>query len=134
MRDAIMLLYNYLDILNAALIQNPDAELIRDLQRMGEASLDGGLLGVLIVPDQARFAIRFNGKSFAMMPDEPPAPLVWRAERTYLKRVLDDPAGYIDHPETLDWDWLRAVGRARDESAARTRPATGRPRRRDQLG
>jgi hypothetical protein len=112
MRDAIMLLYDYLDVLNAAMVHNPDVDLIRDLQRLGEQSLDGAHLAVRVVPDEAQFAIRFNGKSFAMMPEEPPAPLAWRAERSYLERVLDDPARYIDHPEKLDWEWLRAACRA----------------------
>jgi hypothetical protein len=116
MRDAVMLLYDYLDVLNAALIRNPDDELVRSLQQMGETVLDDGRLGVRVVPDDERFAIRFNGKSFAMMPDDPPAPEAWRAPRAYLERVVGDPAAYIERPETLEWDWLRTA------AAERTQP------------
>jgi hypothetical protein len=113
MREPVMLLYDYLDLLNSVLFHHPESKLIRELQRLGETELDGGRLGVLIIPDDARFAIRFNGESFALMPDDPPAPLVWRVQRADLERVVDDPGRYIEHPERLDWEWLRAASSTR---------------------
>ena len=112
MRAAVMLLYDYLGVLNSALVHSPDSQLIRDLRKLGETALDGSRLGIVVVPDEERFAIRFNGKSFALMPDEPPVALVWRAPRDYLERVIDDPSAFIDQPERLDWDWLWAAATA----------------------
>jgi hypothetical protein len=30
----------------------------------------------------------------------------WPFKYSYLKHVIDNPQGYIDHPANLDWGWL----------------------------
>jgi len=32
---------------------------------------------------------------------------IWPFKYNYLKQVVENPQSYIDHPESLDWGWLK---------------------------
>jgi len=32
----------------------------------------------------------------------------WTVAREYLQKIVDDPEPYVEHPEKLDWEWIKS--------------------------
>ena len=103
----------YLNICNLALNKHKAVFPYKQILEIGEAVLGGKNIKISIVPGDSsltntHFMVRFNGGTFDVVADETEEhEFEWALKEIYLKKVVESPAEYIDHPEKIEWEWLK---------------------------
>jgi hypothetical protein len=109
------LFLQYLNVCNQALDAHADEFPYRQLVQAAERLAADRRFGVAVYKTErdapydfytvtmteGRFELLSHGK------EEPD--LTWKVSQDYLKKVVDDPDTYIQHPAKLDWDWLKST-------------------------
>jgi len=102
-----------LEIMNQAIEAHKDSTIYRKLFEACQAFYGGKLLGVSVYKDKpdneiAFHKIIYDNYEFTLMDgtEENPS-TVWKVSEDYLQKIVDHPDEYINHPEKLDWDWLK---------------------------
>ena len=103
----------YLNICNLALNKHREAFPYKQILEIGESLLGGKNIKISVVSDDSsltktHFTVRFNGGTFDVVADETEEPeMEWALKENYLKKVVENPADYIAHPEKIEWEWLK---------------------------
>lgn len=112
--DINTLFSQYLTVCNAALDKHKDDIPYKQLIRAGEKLLEDRKLGIAVYKDEPSkpfdyFTVRFDRGAFHLVGHGKKEPdLAWKAKRSYLERVVDNQAEYIEHPAKLDFHWFRS--------------------------
>jgi hypothetical protein len=58
----------------------------------------------------AHFTVRFEEGRFDLVSEgkRGEADLRWSVSRDYLQRIVEDPKPFVEHPEKLDWEWIKS--------------------------
>ncbi len=103
----------YLNICNLALNKHKEAFPYKQILEIGESVLGGKNIKISVVPDDSgltitHYTVRFNGGTFDVVTDETEvSEMDWTLKESYLKKVVTSPADYINHPEKIEWEWLK---------------------------
>jgi len=111
--DSYGLFMEALDVVNTAIREHRDGQLMGALLTAAEKAIGGRHLGVAVYrgdPDTPfdYFTLRFTNGRFELLArgkDEPE--IAWKVSQDYLRDLVDNPRDYIDNPARLDLDWLR---------------------------
>lgn len=113
-RDDTTLLVEYLDVCNTALAAQKDAFPHKQVLALSKLVFGGRSFSLLLYdedPDlpSGCFTIRFCGNQLELVAEgKQHAAFSCKVKRGYLRTVTENRQDYIDHPEKLDWDWLKS--------------------------
>lgn len=114
MTQELDLLFNHsLDVLNRAISSNNDTFPYREVFDACDTLYGDEPLRVQIYEDDVEspigeYFIKFENKLFKPAgPHDGKPTMAWKVSKDYLEKVVKNPQDYIDHPEKLDWDWLK---------------------------
>ena len=111
--DSKSLFLNFLNICNLALRTHKDQLLYHQLLEVAERTIGEKTIGIAVMEEgsespSAYFTLRFQGGTFDVLEHEKSQPdIEWTLERAYLEQVVENSSEYIDHPEQLEWGWLK---------------------------
>ncbi len=111
--DSKSLFLNFLNICNLALRTHKDQFLYRQMLEVAERAIGEKTIGMAVMEEgsespSAYFTLRFQDGTFDVLEHGKSQPdIEWTLERTYLERVVENSSEYVDHPEKLEWDWLK---------------------------
>lgn len=100
---------HYIDVCNRALEAHEDKFPYKELIAAGE-KLSGGDIHLAVYEDvpEAVYTLQFQDKRLTHRPDiTPNMKRAWRVNKSYLRKVVEQPEKYIEQPELLDIDWLK---------------------------
>ena len=106
-------LIGYLDVCNAALEANRNTFPYKQLFDMYEKIFANRQVACMIYEDdpsviQQSVTIQMIDGKFRYVPDSEAKPSFHlKVKRSYMEGVVRHRQEYIDHPEKLDWDWLK---------------------------
>jgi CBS domain-containing protein len=108
------LLVGFLDVCNKSLARNRESFPYKQLFGLYEKLFAGRNLGVILFEDDPKNEIghvnvRYTGGRYEPIGGEiDEASFRVKLKRSYMEKVVGNPAEYIEHPEKLDWDWLKS--------------------------
>jgi len=111
--DSYGLFMEALDVVNTAISEHKDGQLMGGLLSAAEKAIGGKHLGVAVYRDDPDtpfdyFTLRFTNGRFELLARGKDAPeIAWKVSQDYLRDLVDNPRDYIDNPARLDLDWLR---------------------------
>ena len=109
-----MLVVEYLDVCNTALEANRNTFPYRQLFAVYGKIFSGKHVGCLIFEDdpgkiEFSVTIQMTDGQFEPVPETEAHPSFnLKIKRSYMEGVVRHRQEYIDHPEKLDWDWLKS--------------------------
>ncbi|HBO12895.1 MAG TPA: hypothetical protein DD491_08945 [Halieaceae bacterium] len=111
--DTYGLFMEALDVVNTAISEHKDGQLMGGLLTAADKTIGGKHLGVAVYRDDPDtpfdyFTLRFTNERLELLArgkDEPE--IAWKVSQDYLRDLVDNPRDYIDNPARLDLDWLR---------------------------
>lgn len=104
----------YVDVVNRSIGKNRDDFPFKQMLTAADRLLDDKKIAVAIYkedPDEPHdwMMMRFDDGSFRIAQHgKGDASLTWRAKEDYVRKVVESPQEYIDHPSKLDFDWLKS--------------------------
>jgi CBS domain-containing protein len=108
------LLSDYLQVCNAAMSANKDSFLYKQLISLSGFVFSGRNFAALLYDDDPDlpdgvYTVRFTGDHLELV-SEGKRDVVFscKMQRSYLRTVAENRQDYIDHPEKLDWQWLKS--------------------------
>lgn len=102
-----------LNVMNRSLSKNEDSFPYKQIIDLTRRTLDGKKVGIAVYRDDAGnphdyyTAVFKEGRIVLLDRGKENVTIQWKVSEKYLKKVADDPDPYIDHPEKLDWEWLK---------------------------
>lgn len=102
-----------LDVINQSLEANRDRMPYKQFIKAGEKMLGDKKVGVAVYSDDPNTPHDYY--TLALLNDhlqivehgkEDPD-LTWKVSEDYINELVGNPQKYIDHPEKMDWDWIR---------------------------
>lgn len=108
------LLVEYLDVCNTAMAAKKDSFPHKQVLALSRLVFSGRNFSLLLydedpdLPD-ACYTLRFAGNQLELVAEGKQDPVFsCKVRRDYLRTVVGSRQEYIDHPERLDWDWLKS--------------------------
>ena len=100
----------YLDICNQAIEKHKDEFPYREALGLSKTVLGEKTFDLAIYDDNPRgtFSLKFKDKELIKSGQPANPKKAWWVNLSYLKNVVENPKKYIEHPEKLDFDWLRS--------------------------
>lgn len=111
--DSKTLFLNFLNICNLALRVHKEEFLYQQMIEVAQRTIGGKNIGIAVVEEgsdspSAYFTLRFQNGTFDVLEHGKSQPdTEWILQRAYLERVVENSSEYVDHPEKLEWDWLK---------------------------
>lgn len=105
---------SFLEVCNTALEQNRESFPYKQILALSEKVFGDRNIAVSIYEDepkkeQARFVIRYaDGRFDPVGPGGRDTAFSVKLSRGYMEQVVRNRREYIEHPEKLDWDWLKS--------------------------
>lgn len=102
-----------LGVMNRSITRNEDSFPYKQILQLSEKALHGKRIGIAVYRDDAKhphdfYTAEFNeGRLSLLGRGKEDVSTTWTVSEDYLKKVAGDPEPYIEHPEKLDWEWLR---------------------------
>lgn len=130
------LLIEYLDVCNTALAANRHSFPYKQLMAVYEKLFTGRQVAVEIYDQdadkiEATATVQMKNGLFEPVPEAVAKPTFrFKLKRSYMERVVEHRQEYIQHPEKLDWEWLKTrlgmepSGTSPEEGSIRTREET----------
>lgn len=110
--DIDALVQAYLQVCNRALAQHKDQFPYKQIWEAVEhvQQADGVDLTVYDDRPQSHVKVRLKDKQIEVLgvDHEEEGHRGFKLTTSYLKRVVEQPEEYINHPAKLDWDWLKS--------------------------
>jgi CBS domain-containing protein len=120
------LLISFLDVCNKSLAKNREKFLYKQLFTLYEKLFAGRDVGVIIYEDDpeteiGRVSVRFKDGRYEPVGSEiDDVAFRVKLKRSYMEKVVANPSEYIEHPEKLDWEWLKSrIGLEEDDAPAK---------------
>jgi CBS domain-containing protein len=108
------LLNDYLEVCNAAMLANKESFLYKQLISLSGFVFSGRNFATLLYDDDPDlpdgvYTVRFTGDHLELV-SEGKRDVVFscKMQRSYLRTVAENRQDFIDHPEKLDWQWLKS--------------------------
>ncbi len=101
-------------VMNEALKTNRDKFPYKQIITALEKTFPDWNMGVAVYADDPNtphdyFTIRFDKGEFELVEHGKEEPkFTWKVPESYVKKVTDNPQDYIQHPEKLDWDFVKS--------------------------
>lgn len=108
--DIDVLFEQYLAICNEAMKQNKDRFPYKHIWEAVERLKRGEDIDLTIYDDEPKSHYRVQIKDNhidVIDVDHEDKHQGWKLTSSYLRKVVEHPQEYIDHPAKLDWDWLK---------------------------
>jgi len=108
------LLNDYLTVCNAALVANKESFVYKQLISLSGFVFSGRNFAALLYDDDPDlpdgvFTVRFTGDQLELIAEgKRDVVFSCKMQRSYLKHVAENRQDYVEHPEKLDWQWLRS--------------------------
>lgn len=102
-----------LNVINQSLEANRDKMPYNMFIQAGESALEGKNIGVAVYADDPDtphdfYTLKLEGGRMDLVEHGKQDPdITWKVSDAYLDELINNPQQYIDHPEKMDWDWLR---------------------------
>lgn len=113
--DSKTVFLNFLNICNLALRAHKKVEFPhRQMLDAAERVIGGKNIGVAVTEENSTmpssyFTLRFQDGVFDVVAQDKQQPdTEWQLDRAYLERTVEHSSQYVDHPEKLEWDWLKS--------------------------
>lgn len=102
----------YLDVCNQAIEKNKDKFPYTEIWRARWKALGANnILQCAIYDDRPKaiYTLQLTeDMKIKILKKEHGTPAdIWPFKYSYIKRVVDNPKNYIEHPDSLDWGWLK---------------------------
>ena len=100
----------FLEVCNQAMEAHKDEFPYKQIWEAAEQLQREKGLHVTIYDDEPKgdFQLRLQDKHIELLSDsEDDSGEGWRINKSYMKRVVENPEEYIEEPAKLDWDWLK---------------------------
>ncbi|MBI4907852.1 MAG: CBS domain-containing protein [Acidobacteria bacterium] len=115
------LLVEYLDVCNTAMAAQKDSFPHKQVLALSKLVFGGRNFSLLFYDEDsdlpnACYTVRFSGDQLELVAEgKQNAAFSCKVKRDYLRSVVERRQEYIDHPERLDWEWLKSrLGLGRD--------------------
>lgn len=108
--DVKALFEQYLDICNQAIAKHKGEFPYQQVLNLGETLMGDRPIDLAIYDDEPKAAFSLHFKDDKLENGGYPSDVkkAWRMNLSYLKKVVEHPDDYIEHPEKLDLDWLKS--------------------------
>ena len=100
----------YVDICNRAMQAHKDEFPYKHIWEAAEnvQSRSGVHLAIYDDEPQAKYRVRIKDKHISLAEDAQPDPdEACSLKASFLRKVVENPEEYINHPAKLDWHWLK---------------------------
>ena len=108
------LFIQYINTCNIALSRHKDTLPYKQILELGEKFVGGKNIAVEVYRDDPHrpvdlYTIRLNdGNLDVVAYEKQDVAMEWKVKETYLKKVVENSAEFIAHPERLEWEWLKS--------------------------
>ncbi len=108
--DVDKLFHRYLGICNKAIKKHKDEFPYQTALNLGKTIAGDRPIDLAIYDDEpkASFSLRLQNKELVEQGKPEDVKKAWRVNLSYLRKVVEHPDDYIEHPEKLDLDWLKS--------------------------
>ena len=108
--DVDELFHRYLDICNQAIKKHKGEFPYQQVLNFGETLMGDHPIDLAVYDDEPKAAFSLFFKSNKLKDGGHPLDVkkAWRMNLSYLRKVVEHPDEYIEHPEKLDLDWLKS--------------------------
>ncbi len=99
----------YLEVCNQALDQHKEEFPYKYIWKAAESVQGESGISLSLYDDepQEQYTVKLKDAHIDAAPMEKCPKKGWRVNKSYLKKVTENPEEYIRNPAKLDWDWLK---------------------------
>ncbi len=105
---------NFLDVINQSYRQNKDKASYLHLFPAFDKIFNHRKLAIAVYQDDPGtpdeyFTVQFEDDHFEIAEHGSQQPVIaWKLSEDYMQKVIDESQSFIEHPEKLDWEWLKS--------------------------
>ena len=102
----------FLDIYNQSMMLHRDTSPYKYLLSTTEPLFGGKKWGISVYdtdPTSLRdfYTLEYSDHKFSILEHgNTGAEYIWKVPEAYLRKVINNSRAYLDHPKSLDWEWL----------------------------